>query len=143
MKFMLALGIFSGALALLEPHATGPHKVSLSKGNSLTHSNGSAKVPHLFASLSSALAKFQKSKPHLRDQPVAQHRAERTAGRRRGMARGPPNLPLTDRYEGTGLLQDLCYYGPVTIGSSDGNAQEFQLLVYHPPYAPRIVLPVE
>lgn len=135
MKFIYTLGVFSGALALLQPHVTSPHKVSLSKGDSLTHSNGSAKIPHISASLHATLAKFQKIKPHLHEEPVAQHHAERTVGKRR-----PSNLPLTNRYEDE-AVNDLCYYGPVTIGSNDGNAQEFQLWVYYSIYAPCIILP--
>ncbi|KAG8160486.1 hypothetical protein KVR01_010022 [Diaporthe batatas] len=128
MKLILvyALAIFSGALALPEPHATGPHKVSLSKGNSLTHSNGSVKVHHMFASLANTLAKFQGIKAHLHDEPVAQHHAERRAGRRRETAHRPGKVSLTDKYISPKAPSDLAYYGPMTVGSYDGKPQDFQ-----------------
>lgn len=130
MKFILALSLLSGALALPTPHATASHKVSLSKGRSLTHSNGRANIPEIFASLDATLAKFQHIKPLPHYKPVEPHQAEQPARTRQGKSRRPVNVPLTDQYSSDALSTDIAYYGPVTIGSGDGSAQTFQLWVH-------------
>jgi hypothetical protein len=128
MKFILALSLFSGALALPEPHATASHKVSLSKGRSLTYSDGRANIHEIFASLDATLAKFQHIKPFPHDERVALDQAKQAARRRKEKVKSLVNVPLTDQY--SLLTTDLTYYGPVTIGSGDGNAQTFQLWVH-------------
>ncbi|KAH8770105.1 aspartyl protease [Diaporthe sp. PMI_573] len=126
MKFILALSLFSGALALPEPHATASHKVSLSKGRSLTYSDGRANIHEIFASLDATLAKFQHIKPFPHDERVALDQAKQAARRRKEKVKSLVNVPLTDQY--SLLTTDLTCYGPVTIGSGDGNAQTFQLI---------------
>lgn len=137
MKLTFALGLFSSTLALPEPSATTSHKVSLSKGRSLTHENGRANIPGIFASLNATLAKFGgEPLPHY--EPLALQQAKQAAKKRKGKAKGRVNVPLTDeasspktRTNSTPPYTDITYYGPVTIGSGDGNAQTFGLWVHH------------
>lgn len=133
MKSTIALSLFSCALALPEPQATASHKVSLRHGRILTHANGRANVPGIFACINATLAKFgRKPLPHY--EPVALQQAEQAAKRRKRKAKEPVNLPLTieDSHpdEPGQLSTGLLYYGPVTIGSGDGDAQTFQLWVH-------------
>ncbi|KAG6360358.1 hypothetical protein INS49_011416 [Diaporthe citri] len=116
MKLAFAPLLLSGALALPEPGTATSHKVSMSNGHSLTRPDGRANVPGIFASLNATLMKFgTKPLPHY--EPVAQQQAEYAAERHRQKATNKMVLAMDDKY-----------YGPVTIGSKDGNAQTFELI---------------
>lgn len=137
MRLTFALGLLSRTLALPEPSATTIHKVPLSKGLSLTHANGRANIPAIFASVNATLAKFGgEPLPHY--EPLALQQAKQAAEKREDQAKELVNVPLTDQpfyslkiFNSTPPDQDLTYYGPVTIGSGDRNAQTFKLWVHH------------
>jgi hypothetical protein len=139
MKFTTALGLVSGAMALPprapKHHAIAPHKVSLSRGRGLTHPGAIANIPEIIASLGATRAKLQHNKPlpQDRDEHMRTHQAGQDAGTRRWEVEGPGSVPLADQYLSMGIFStDKAYYGPVTVGSGDGNAQTFQLCVLRP-----------
>lgn len=133
MKLAFALHSLFGALALPEPSTETSHKVSLRTRQSLTFPDGRADVSGIFASLNATLMKFG-TNPLPHHEPVAQQQAEYAAERHRHKAMSGVNVPLKDQgfftHSGsnrTVIAMDDKYYGPVTIGSSDGNAQTFEL----------------
>lgn len=135
MRLTFALSLLSGAAALPEPSATTSHKVSLSKGRSLTHVNGRANIPGILASLNATLAKVGREPlPHY--EPVALQQATQSAERHKEKTKKHAKVNLNDQgtletiHPISSIATDMIYYGPVTIGSVDGNAQLFELWVH-------------
>lgn len=133
MRLIFALGLLSGTLALPGPSVTTSHKVSLSQHRSLTDVNGRANIPGIFASINATLAKLG-GEPLPYYEPVALQQAKQVAERRKEKVKRKHTVPLTDqqgfvlpRTNSTPPFADAIYYGPVTIGSGDGNAQTFEL----------------
>lgn len=132
MRRTFALGLLSGTLALPRTSVTTSHKVSLSQYRSLTDANGRANIPGIFASVNATLAKLG-GKPLPYYEPVALQQAKQAAERRNEKAKRQHTVPLKDQEATTRSNMnstppsDLIYYGPVTIGSGDGNAQTFEL----------------
>lgn len=132
MRFTFALSLLSGAAALPEPIATTLHKVSLSQGRSLTHANGRANIPEIFASLDATLAKFG-GKPLPHHEPMAPQSATHSAERQKEEAKKRAKVHLNaqvnskETTNSTSISYERSYHGPVTIGSGEGNAQTFEL----------------
>ncbi|KUI67760.1 Cathepsin E [Cytospora mali] len=126
MKSGVVLSLLSGILALPAP-ATSPatKKVALGKKHMLTRASGAANIPGILASLNSTLVKYGKP-PLPYYEPVAQQQAEQAAERRERKAKRQSNEALTDQY--VSPSEDAAYYGPVTIGASDGSPQTFELI---------------
>lgn len=130
--FALSLLSGPGTLALPRTSATTSHKVSLSQYRSLNDANGRANIPGIFASVNATLEKLG-GKPLPYYEPVALQQAKQAAERRNEKAKRQHTVPLKDQEAttrssmNTTPRSDLIYYGPVTIGSGDGNAQTFEL----------------